>query len=122
MPRGQGDPEKCSGGRAKNLVFSGGCVSRGKTDIHIGATCTCGLVSSSGMNVEGTERDKGQETFEWQEVIFTYVDFGCVFSLILSMRVFFCLFFCFSFKETENSSLECKSEVKEMNKTPFCED
>lgn len=62
---------------------------------------------------------QGTGDFEWQEVIFAYVDFGCVFSLIFSLRF---LFVCFSFKETENSSLECKSEVKEMNKTPFCED
>lgn len=112
MPRGRGDPEKCSGGRAKNLVFSGGCVSRGKTDIHIGATCTCGLVSSSGMNVEGTERDKGQETFEWEEVIFAYVDFGCVFSLIFSLRFFLFCLFVFLSKKQKTALLNVNQRLK----------
>lgn len=55
---------------------------------------------------------QGTGDFEWEEVIFAYVDFGCVFSLIFSLRFFLFCLFVFLSKKQKTALLNVNQRLK----------
>lgn len=76
-------------------MFTGGFVSRWNSDVSRWSHQPFRLVSTAGMNIEGTERNNREGKLHGRKWFSHMQNLVCVFSLILSLRIYF------SFKEKE---------------------